>query len=97
MDENDVVTNDLLNECFVPAAGIPLQVDVESIDLHYFDVLDVGGNNVECTTSSCTMFGRSWWDSAMDECNLNGLLENVADCNNEDFAPKYRNYSPIVV
>lgn len=75
--------------CFSTSTGIPTL----SGSLTSFDLFNPGST---CTTSSCTEFGRSWWDAGLNDCQNDGTLAQVSDCNNGAFPPGYNTYSPTV-
>lgn len=71
--------------CFSPSAGIPTL----SSGLTHFNVL---APSSPCTTSSCSEFGRSWWDAGLSQCQNQATLTAVTDCSNTAYEPTYTGY-----
>lgn len=85
--DGDSSTNDG-DLCFSTTNGIP----APSGSLTSFNIFNPSS---PCTTSTCTEFGRSWWDAGLHNCQSN-TIDLVNDCNNEAFPPGYNTYTTKV-
>lgn len=85
--DGDSSTNDG-DLCFSTTNGIP----APSGSLTSFNIFNPSS---PCTTSTCTEFGRSWWDAGLYNCQSN-TIDLVNDCNNEAFPPGYNTYTTKV-